>query len=460
MVSLPPLIGRTAELARLRDAAEHPPQLVVMRGRRRVGKSFLINHAYVNAECLLYFQADEAGEHLHLELLAAECERLSGAPVRFHGWDGAMRYIGSLAAERPLVVALDEFQWLWRAQEALPSTIMRHVDDWKRRGVPICMVIAGSELSMMERLLTGDRPLFGRADARPLIEPFDYRLADEFGPARASTDDRLRRYAILGGTAQYQVWAGPDDLETVLKQRILTVGEPLGEEPLQLLRGERELREPGSYYEILQAIASGRTRFNEIATAVTDQRSQSAVAKRLKALEALGYIRLDRPIAGNGTTSYRLADPYFRFWFRFVLPNRSRIQAGRVDEVYHDIIAGLDDFMGDTFEDVCRQWAWRFAPPNSPYSSAQEIGSYWTRTHDVEVDVVAMHGKRYLALGSCKWSTSADEHDLRRLRDHRDAIKGAGAAPLQIFARGAHRSLRQAADAGEVTLILADQLYA
>lgn len=452
------VVGREVELSRLRRAAAQPPQLIVVRGRRRVGKSFLVNAAYERHERFVYFQADASGERLHLDLLAAECARLSGAPVRFEDWNAALAYVGQLGAESPIVLALDEFQWMWRAFDSLPSTIMRHFDDWQRREVPVCLVIAGSALTMMEQLVEGDKPLFGRADARPLIEPFDFRLAAEFGPADAAAEDKLRRYAVLGGTAQYQAWAGSGSLESVLRERILPPGESLNEEPLQLLRGERDLRDPGAYFEILRAIAAGRTRFNEIQQAAGSLQS-SALAKRLERLGDLGYIELRSPIAGNGTRSYTITDGYFRFWFRFVMPNRSRLQSGRVDEVCSEIMAGLDDFMGPAFERVCRHWARVYAPLTHPYADARTIGAYWTRTHDVEVDVVALTGKTYRGIGSCKWSASADTHDLDRLVAQRDRIPGAGAAPLSLFARGFHPALIERAAADGVHLIGADELY-
>lgn len=454
-----PLIGRTTELARLRRAAEEAPQLVVIRGRRRVGKSFLVNHAYADSERFIYFQADEGGERLHLDLLSAECARLSGAPVAFADWNVALEYVRRLAQDAPLVLALDEFQWMWLAQDALPSILMRHFDAWQRDGVRVCLVIAGSELTMMEGLVEGDRPLFGRAAARPLIEPFDFRLAAEFGPADASAEDKLRRYAILGGTPQYQVWAGRGDVESVLKERILPPGESLSEEPLQLLRGERGLRDPGAYYEVLQAIAQGRTQFNEIAQA-TGSSATNALAARLTRLEELGYIEHRVPVAGNGTRSYGLKDPYFRFWFRFVSPNRSRLQGGRVDEVYDDIVRGLDDFMGASFEAACRRWARTYAPKDSVFATAPEIGAYWNRTHSVEVDLVAMAKRRVLALGACKWSATADGHVHDQLIAHRDAIAGGGTPQLFVFARGFHRTLQRRASAGEVTLVSARDLYA
>lgn len=454
-----PLIGRTTELARLRRAATESPQLIVIRGRRRVGKSFLINHAYADAERFIYFQADEGGERLHLDLLAAECARLSGAPVAFADWNTALEYIRRLAQDAPLVLALDEFQWMWLAQDALPSILMRHFDAWQRDGVQVCLVIAGSELSMMERLVEGDRPLFGRAAARPLIEPFDFRLAAEFGPPHASAEDKLRRYAILGGTPQYQAWAGRGHLESVLKERVLPPGESLSDEPLQLLRGERGLRDPGAYFEVLQAIAQGRTQFNEIVQA-TGSPPTNALSTRLTRLAELGYIEHREPIAGNGTRSYAIKDPYFRFWFRFVSPNRSRLQGGRIDEVYNDIVLGLDDFMGLSFEAVCRAWARTYAHSGSVFASAPEIGAYWNRTHSLEVDLVAMAKRKYLALGSCKWSASADAHVLDQLVAQRDSITGAGNPELFVFARGFHATLKRRAKAGEVTLVSADDLYA
>lgn len=453
-----PMVGRTTELARLERAADEPPQLVVMRGRRRVGKSFLVNRAFQDRERFLYFQADDGAERLHLDLIASECQRFSGAPVAFEDWDAALGYLGRLAEDAPLVVALDEFQWMWFAQPALPSKIMRHFDDWSRRDVPICLVLAGSALSAMEELVEGDEPMFGRAAARPLIQPFDYRLAAEFGPAGATAEDALRRYAILGGTAQYQVWAGTGDLESVLKERVLARDESLFEEPLQLLRGERDLRDPGSYYGVMRAIATGSNQFSEILQAA-GKPTGNALNSRLKRLEDLGYVELREPIASNGTKSYTLEDPYFRFWFRYVYPNRSRLQRGRIEEVYDDIVADLDNFMGPVFEAVCRDWAGRYAS-SGPLATSGQIGALWTRTHDIEIDVVGMTRQRYDALGSCKWSNHADGHDLDRLIKLRDGVRGAGAAPLFLFARGFHRSLLARADAGEVTLVRAEDLYA
>lgn len=450
------VIDRLDEKARLERAADEAPQLVVMRGRRRVGKSYLLNRSFEGRR-FVYFQADEGEERGHLDLFAAEAGRLVNAPLSFADWDAALDYVDSLGSDAPLVVVLDEYQWLRKAQPQLDSKITRHFDRWERKKTPITLVVSGSALTLMEELLEGDKPMFGRAAHRPLIEPFDFRDAALFGSAKASSEEKLRRYGVLGGTAQYQVWAGHGSLQRVLKERILMKDESLFEEPLQLIRGEDEIREPGNYYAILRAIAQGETRFNEI-EARSKISSGQLLTKRLNRLERLRYIEERNPIGGNGTSLWEIADPFFAFWFRYVYPSRSRLQRGRVDEVAKAITADLDNHMGRVFEHVCREWAARYSAADE-FAEASEIGAYWTRTQDVEIDVVARAGKRYLALGSCKWSARADTHVLDKLKESRDKVRGASHATLFIFARGFHPALVKRAREEDVRLISSAELF-
>ena len=183
-----------------------------MVGRRRVGKSFLLART-LGGRRTISFQGDEQSERQHLDLLAEESGRtLFGAPsLSFASWDEALTFLGEQARRESLTVILDEFQWLKAAQPALDSILQRHWDRWDRDDVPITLVLSGSALTLMERMLERGAPLFGRATARPRIEPLDYRDAAAF----ATTSDPvalLRRWAVLGGTPQYQLWAGPGEL--------------------------------------------------------------------------------------------------------------------------------------------------------------------------------------------------------------------------------------------------------
>lgn len=454
-------INRKLELTRLREAIANAPQLVVLRGRRRVGKSFLLVHALGHGRRGVFFQADEQNERSHLDLLAREVAPLLGArvPLRFDSWDEALATVGELARNGPLAIVLDEFQWLTAAQPSLESIVQRHWDEWERDRVPVTLILSGSALRPMEGLLEPGAPLYGRADYRPLLEPLDYRDASLFASRRLSDESRLRRYAVLGGTPQYQVWAGTGNLLELIPERILRKGESLYEEPLHLLREEQEIRDPGTYFAIVKEIAAGRTRVGEISNAT--QISTPNLTKMLGRLEALGYLQGRSPLTSKGPetrrTSYRLADPFFRFWFRFVFPNRSLLERGRAKEVLRVVERDMDTYMGLAFEDCCREWVGRFAGATLPVS--QQVGSWWSRDGQTEIDVVGVSRGRYDLLASCKWTKTAPASALEQLLEQRDSLPRAGGAKLAIFSRGFSRKLeRRAAEEG-VALIGVEQLF-
>src|SRR5690349_5195694 len=162
------MIDRDAEAATLRSAVQAAPALVVLIGRRRAGKSFLLART-LDGDRVVSFQGDEQGEAQHLALLAEEAGRrlIGSTALSFGSWDAALTFFGEQAAREPVTVVLDEFQWLKSAQPALDSIIQRHWDGWDRDGVPITLVLSGSALTMMERLLEQGAPLYGRATARP-----------------------------------------------------------------------------------------------------------------------------------------------------------------------------------------------------------------------------------------------------------------------------------------------------
>ena len=454
------LIDRTQELERLREAIRRPPQLVVLRGRRRIGKSFLLVHALAKRRGV-FFQADEQTERAHLDLLADEVARLIGprAGLGFNSWEEALGTLGELAREEPLAVVLDEFQWLLAAQPALASILQRHWDRWQREATPLTLILSGSALALMEGLLEPGAPLYGRADYRPLLGPLDYRDAAELGPRRASAEQKLRRYAVLGGTPQYQVWAGRGALRETIAARILTKGESLYEEPLHLLREEQEIRDPATYFAVVRAIAQGRTRVGEISGATGIPTPN--LTKMLARLEALGYVETRAPLRPAGPerkrSSYRLIDPFFRFWFRFVFPNRSLLERGRVKEVAGVVERDLDTFMGLAFEDCCREWVGRYASAER-FGAPQQLGSWWSRDGQVEVDVVGVSRGRYDLLGSCKWDRAAGTEVLGALLRHRDELPKASGARLAIFARGFKPQLRRRAAEEDVTLVGIEEL--
>jgi uncharacterized protein len=194
------LVDRESEAAALRSAVETAPSLVVLIGRRRVGKSFLLART-LDGDRVVSFQGDEQAEPQHLALLAEEAGRrlIGSTALAFASWEAALTFFGEQAAREPLTLVLDEFQWLKSAQPALDSIIQRHWDAWERDGVPITLILSGSALTMMERLLERGAPLYGRATARPRLAPLDFREAAAF----ADSEDPaalLRRWAARRST--------------------------------------------------------------------------------------------------------------------------------------------------------------------------------------------------------------------------------------------------------------------
>ena len=456
------IIDRQREIAQLQALAASPPGLVVLSGRRRVGKSFLLRVA-LTGERVVYFQAEEQPQPLQLAALARECaELVGGAPLAFADWEAAFAFLdGQAKGQGPLVVALDEFQYLAARDAGLVSTVQKWWDRWDHENTPILLVLSGSALTFMAELLSGARPTHGRSAYRPLLQPLDYRDAAAFAPKRATPIELIERYAVIGGTPQYQRWAGERPLGQVIRDVILSPDAPLHRDPEHLIREEDQIREPGPYFGTMEAIADGYTQPREIAPRLGVD--TALLTSYLTRLQKLGYISKVDPLElrgkGRSRGYWKIGDPYFRFWFKYVLPNSSRLARGRIADVARFIEKQLATYVGDVFEDVCRDWVGRFSPLGA---SADEIGSWWNRKSDVEVDVVGVNKKGYTLLASSKWwKDPVGENVLDDLLEARALLgRQASQAELAIFGKvGFNDKLTERAKNEGVHLIVVDALF-
>jgi AAA+ ATPase superfamily predicted ATPase len=456
------MVDRDREAGALRRAAASPPSLVVLIGRRRVGKSFLLARS-LEGERVVSFQGDEQSEAQHLALLAEEAGRtlIGSTGLVFGTWDAALRFLGEQARHEPLALVLDEFQWMKFAQPALDSILARHWDVWERDRVPITLVLSGSALTLMERLLEPGAPLHGRATTRLRLQPLDYRDAAQFAPGREPVE-LLRRWAVLGGTPQYNVWGGPGPIEEIIREHVLAKDAPLYDDPRHLLREGEGIRDPGTYLAILQAVARGATAHNEIAQQARVPTGN--LSRKLERLEDLGYVSPRSALARDGSAErsiYEIADPYFRFWFRYVLRNRSRLESGRIEEVYAEIAGDFENIMGAAFEQCCRAWIERHASEELT-GAPQQVGSWWSRRGDVEIDIVGTRQHRYVLVGAVKWRRIVDTDVLEQLIEQQAALGSpARSATLLVLAREGFTAqmTRQAAEEG-VRLLSAKDLFA
>jgi AAA+ ATPase superfamily predicted ATPase len=440
-------VDRDVELSRLHDCyGSDEPELAVIYGRRRLGKTQLVQHSLTDRDDAVVYQATETTPRLQLDqFVDIAAERFPGVTDIKEDWESLLGYLGDQNA----VVVLDEFPYLIEADPSLPSVIQRLWDQRFQR-TSGTLVLVGSSISMMEEAtLLGNSPLYGRATEKLDLRPLRFAAAQAFLPGDYTPEEHVFAWGVFGGVPYYL--DGIDlgrDFGTVLTEEVLSQKGYLHDEPEYVLR--TELTEPNRYFAILSAIAAGKTASNEIAQAIGIDGKQ--ISTYTQKLERLRLVERDVPITEEKATSrrgrYRIRDPLFRFWFRFVYGNEDRYERlGR--DAYEAIIEPeLADFVSPAFEMLCRE-----ALPNLyPDKLFLDIGRWWYKEH--EVDVVGFTDAGTMVVGECKFTNAPlDYSALASLENHAAEIRwtppGGEDADIEyaLFARsGATQSVREAVD--------------
>lgn len=422
---MPVFHGRARELRVLeRERARAGPSLVVIYGRRRVGKSTLILRALEGVPHI-YYQATRVTDADNQELFKRAAQRVLGDDAilaGLSGWESLLGYCRRLSETTlpGLTVVLDEFPYLVDANRALPSIVQKAWDATRSSGSPLKLVLCGSAISFMEALLAERNPLHGRQSAELDVMPLPLREAAEFFP-EWSVKDRLQAYGIFGGMPYYLSLCDPDRaLAENIRELILADGAPLREEPDHLLQAE--LQNVARYASILRAVADGCTKRSEIMNRVLAKGEEGiSLTPYFQKLEALRLIRTEvsldvRDPDRSRNTRYLLEDPFLTFHFRFVLPYRSALEADQAEAVFAEAIAPrLDEYMGERFEDMCRQYVRLHAAEHLP-SAAREVGRIWAADYDIDVAGTLLNGDR--VAGECKWwQRPVGRNILDRLRE-------------------------------------------
>jgi uncharacterized protein len=461
-------VDRVSELRALEDLWQRDTaQLYVLYGRRRVGKTELLR-AFCRDKRHVYFQAAQVADRDNLRYFVRETGEALGdsvlARAEFADWEAPLARLAQQAREQRLLVVLDEFPYLCAGNRALPSLLQRFWDTQGSRS-QLFLILCGSSVGFMEDEVLAERsPLFGRHTAQQQLLPLGYRDCAEFLP-HYKPMERLRVYAVLGGMPMYQAqFSDRQPLSENVQEHILRPQSLLYDEPNYLLR--TELKDPGKYNSILEAIASGLTKHNEIAQRLGG--ATNAPSPYLATLESLGLIQRvvslpDRVRKQRTTGRYFVRDQFLRFWYRFVLPNRSLLEIGKATQIWEQRVApNLEGYLGLAFEDVCREYVRCYAEERIEVLPEGEVGRFWHQ--EAEIDVLCRNMDGTHTVGECKWSRrqvgESVLDELQRKAAQLPAQWQAGPRYVLFSRSGFTEALRERERSGEVILVGIQELYA
>ncbi|HZB31025.1 MAG TPA: ATP-binding protein [Streptosporangiaceae bacterium] len=462
-------LNRTDELGVLgRRLAGDRAELLVVYGRRRVGKTELLTHLASKVRSL-YFEAADTVKPDQLRDLTKELARISGnellAAQPLASWEAALAAVAEFVGTQRTLVVFDEFQLLAKQAPELETVLSRW---WRTTGrtLPLVLVLAGSDLSFFEDQVLAGR-LYGRRTGQLKVLPFLASEAALFHPGYGY-EDRVRAYSICGGVPYYlERFTDDRPLAEHLLHEVFERTGLLHDEAELMLR--QSITDPANHIAVLRSIAHGHNRNSTISQRTRLEAAH--VTKILNSLERLGLVSRLRPITASPRAkkiAYRISDQFLRFHYRFVEPARSQLRTSALAGEYLEraVLPQLDHHASQTWEDICQEYVLRTVPDVSA------VGRWWgqvptgegARTEEREIDVVGVDARgRPLVLGMCKWTSAAVDFDELNLLDRLAPYVDGHAPDVRrfVFSRsGFSARLRSfAADDRNLTLVPLADIY-
>ena len=452
-------IGRENELNTLNKLYNSDKfEFAVIYGRRRVGKTALINE-FVKDKDNIFFTGVETNAKQNLDnfsrcIMEYNTGIASGAS--FNSFQMALEHVFELAKTKRIVLVIDEYPYVARASKSLASTLQLLIDKNKDTS-KLFLILCGSSMSYMkDHVLTYKAPLYGRRTAQFKIKPFEFLEACRYFKNFSDVDKALA-YGVVGGTPQYLMQL--DDtlsIEENIKNTHLNPSSSIFEEPNNLLK--QEVREPAIYNAVITAIATGSSKMNEISNKIDED--TSVCATYIKNLITLGIVKKESPYGEKSTrkTIYSIEDNMFRFWYRFVPENTSIISRGAVDLAYSRIAPEIPSYMGSVFEDICKQYLWKLLLEGKCAVNFTDLGRWWganpkTKSQE-EIDIMGTD-KDSALFGECKWTHEKVDLGVLETLVERSTLFSYKKTHFYLFAKTGFTKgcIDRANEMGNVTLV-------
>jgi len=406
--------GRTKELALLENIHQRAgAQLLILYGRRRIGKTALIEQWTQNRLAerdYVYWMATQTSTANQLRdfsqtiLRFIEPDALISPTFSYESWETALARVAQLANKRRFVLILDEITYVMQANPELPSLLQRAWDHALKRS-NLFLILTGSLAGIIQRsALDYQAPLYGRATAKLKLHPLAFGALRALLPGM-TTEQRVAVYAITGGVPAYlELFNDTRNIIYNLREHFITPVNVMLNDAVFLLR--EQVDEPRNYIALLEAIANGGHKLIDIAKLAGLERSNAN--KYLTVLRELGYIERIVPVTvqypeRSRQGRYVFTDAYLRFYFRFLRPYLGDIERGRLNRVINLLRDHLTDFIGThTYEELCREWLNEKADRDELPYFLDRVGSHWSK--EAQIDVVGINWRtKQILFGECKW---------------------------------------------------------
>lgn len=404
-------VNREKEIVRLLEALRRKkPQTIVLYGRRRCGKSTLLQHILPSSA--VYFSADLREASLQINALARQIELVipGFSKPTYPDWESLFLNLNATLKSN-IVLCLDEFPYLVKNSPELPSVLQKMLDDNEQRKYHL--VLCGSSQQMMySMVLDSSSPLYGRCDEILRLKPMSIHYMQEF--LSLSPTETIKEFGVWGGVPRYwEIRKQYNDFGEAVRQSILDQNGILYEEPERLFLDE--MRTSVQTFSVLSLIGSGVHRPSEIAGRLGKPVTQ--LSRLFGFLINQGYIRREVPfgesLRSTKKSLYKLDDPFLNFYFTFLVPNKSRLDFDMVDQVWNEIKESYNQYLSGLWEDLCRKAIPYIEIEGKKFNPASRWWGNGMDKKPMEIDVVAESiDKRTVLIGEAKWSDKISKREL------------------------------------------------
>jgi len=385
---------------------------IVIYGRRRIGKTSLIEK-FVKDKTYIYFLASEESEYQNMnafkKIVAETLDNELLLETKLYNWDILFKILSQSITKERLILIIDEFQYLSKINAAFPS-IFQRIWDTLLKDKNIMVILCGSLIHMMEsQTLSYSSPLYGRRTGQIKLKQIEFKHYHKFF-TNLKYKDLIEFYSVTGGVPKYiEMFDDRLNLFSQIEQNILNKQSFLFEEPIFLL--QNEVNEIGSYFSIIKSIAQGNHKLGNMSTDL--EIKQTNLTKYLKTLINLDILEREVPVTEKNPEKskmglYKIKDNFLNFWFKFIYPEKSKLELSEKKYVLEKIKQNfIDNHVSYVYESICMSEMWSL----SEKINFDKIGRWWNG--NTEIDIVGLDNTGdNIIFGECKYREQPMDIDV------------------------------------------------